>query len=229
MKSGFVLSIALTVGALAAAPAHAFLGSASALMGGGGGGGNVEQDVANFNATFSKALGLIDASGQQLVDALATKEQLAEFEAKRKSLESITDPKEKDAKRAQIRADEGAFIKQAESNKALQDDLKKADAAKKQLVTDASFNYVLGLLQTADLIVSGNNIIKGVAANPMMAIKVLPIKDSLPLIQPLASSIKDSTSSLIKTMQAAEIKATFPSTAKGTEAKAVTTSLRKPK
>ena len=222
MKSSLILSVALTVGTLAATPAHAFLGAASSLLGGGGGGGNVEQDVANFNTTMNNAVNLLNTSGQQLMQALASKEQQAVFEEKMKALSGITDAKEKNAKMVEIQADVSALIKQAETNKAVQEELKNADATKKQFVMDASFNYALGLLQTVELIATGNNIVQGVMANPMMALKVVPIKDALPLIQPLASGIKESTGSLINMMKAADIKPTLPTSAKGVEPKKVT-------
>lgn len=209
MKSSVILSVALTVGALVASPAHAFLGGASALLGGGGG-GNVEQDVAKFNATMATAVNLLNTSGQQLMQALVSKDKQAEFNEKLKSLEGITDAKEKNAKIVAIQADVNAALKQAQNSKEVQEELKKADANKKQFIKGASFNYALGLMQTLDLVVTGNNIIKGVAANPMAALKVLPIKDALPLIQPLAGGFKDTTGMLMDVMKTAGIKAELP-------------------
>jgi hypothetical protein len=208
MKSSVILSVAVTVGALVASPAHAFLGSASALMGGGG--GNVEQDVAKFNATMATAVSMLNTSGQQLMQALVSKDKQAEFNEKLKSLEGITDAKEKNAKIVAIQADVNAALKQAQNSKEVQEELKKADANKKQFIKGASFNYALGLMQTLDLVVTGNNIIKGVAANPMAALKVLPIKDALPLIQPLAGGFKDTTGMLMDVMKTAGIKAELP-------------------
>jgi hypothetical protein len=212
MKSSVILSVALTVGALAAAPAHAFLGGASALMGGGGG-GNVEQDVAKFNATMASALKLVNTSGLQLSQALLSKAKQEELDKMLKSAESTADVKEKNAAIAKFHADLQASAKQAVAAKETQDQLKNATDKKKEFIKGASFNYALGLLQTVDLLASGNNIIKGVAANPMAVVKVVPIKDSLPLIQPLAGGFKDSTGMLMDVMKVAGIKFEMPKTA----------------
>jgi hypothetical protein len=212
MKSSVILSVALTVGALAASPAHAFLGGASALMGGGGGGGNVDQDVAKFNTSMASALQLVNTSTLQLSKALLSKDKQEELEKMWKSAQGMADVKEKNAATAKFHADFQASAKQAVAAKETQELLKNATDKKKEFIKGASFNYALGLLQTVDLLASGNNIIKGVAANPMAVVKVLPIKDSLPLIQPLAGGFKDSTSMLMDVMKVAGIKFQMPKT-----------------
>jgi hypothetical protein len=215
------LATALTA-ALATPLTHGFgLGGLNVLKSTSGS-GNVEQDVSTFLTKLNVANHLLNKSGHQLIMALASKEKQAEFEKRLKALEGVADPKEKNALIAQLQADQAAEIQQLAQNEKVKADLKNASDEKKKNVANASFNYILGMFQAKDLLPIGNTIVQGVASNPLMVVKVLPVKDSIGSISSLVGNMGKSTGSLVDMMKAANIKPVMP-TAANEPAKDVTT------
>ncbi len=207
MKMRRNLVVALVAGAGFATPALAQFGGLGGMLGGGrpAGGGDVGAQVADFLARTA-VLSVTAAGALQSINAaFASEEDLARKRKEQAELNAITDPKEKQARAAQIYQSESAEAEQRAKSGDLQQMVNNLDDAKKKRIGQALFNFGIGLLQAPGLIKSAQGILQGVASNPMMITRAIPVKDAVPVLQKIVSDGGSTIATFIKVARGANI------------------------
>lgn len=214
-----LLVIAITVGfAVNAAPAAAFgLPKISNPLASSSGGGDVGSQVSKFQDSALLSNNLLANSSVYMLRALVSKERGADLQKQLDTINQISDPKEKNAELAKLVASNNSELATLEKNQQTKDQLKKASTEKKKAMGAGLFNMALGLLQVDQLTKSGSDIVSGVSKNPLQGVKVLPVKDTLPVLSSLASNGKSLLDTGLRLAKAADIKPELPTT---TEVKA---------
>jgi hypothetical protein len=177
------LVLALCFGAIHTA--HAQFGSLGKTLGGGSSadaGGDITGDVASF-VTKSAALSALSTRSVTAINsAFSTAEESAKKRAMLESIEKITDAKEKQAKYAEQYASEAADAKKRLDSGAMEKEIGGLSDTKKKQIGTALLNFGIGALQAVDLTKTGQNIVAKVSTNPLNVIKVVPVKDTLPML-----------------------------------------------
>lgn len=204
------LGLALTVNAT---PGHAFgLGKllANNPLTGGGGGNDVGSQVTKFQESAALSNSLMANSSVYLLRALSSKERGAELQKQLDTVNQLSDPKEKNAELAKLVASSSAELATLEQNEQTQQALKQASTEKKKAIGGGLFNLALALYQVNQLTRSGSSIISGVTNSPLEAYKVIPVKDTLPLLSALAGNGKTLMDTSLRLAKAADIKPELP-------------------
>lgn len=209
-----LLVIAITVGfAINAAPAAAFgLPKLSNPLASSSGGGDVEGQVNKFQDSALLSNNLLANSSVYMLRALVSKERGADLQKQLDTINQISDPKEKNAELAKLVASNNTELATLEKNQQTKDQLKKASTEKKKAMGAGLFNMALGLLQVDQLTKSGTDIVSGVSKNPLQGVKVLPVKDTLPVLSSLASNGKSLLDTGLRLAKSADIKPELPTT-----------------
>ena len=207
--------IALAIGAtlaLGSTQLYAWgLSSISNPLGGSSsGGGDVGTQVANFQTSAGLANGLVANSAVNLLKAVSSQQDAADLQKKLDTINRITDPKEKEAEQSKLVASVQAQLATAQANSKTQADLKNASSDEKSAIAKGLFNLALGLLQVSDLSKSGSGIISGVSKSPTDALKVVPVKDTLPILSSLGTNGKTVLDSGLSLAKGADIKVDLP-------------------
>lgn len=208
MKTFKALLTALLVSVYAVIPAYAQLGGFGSMLGGGGsmlGGGGVDPQVADFVKRSVVVSVLASNALAKINSAFDNEEALARRRKELEELDKITDPQEKQARAAKIYESERAEAEKLAKSADLQDRMKNLDADKKKRIGEALFNFTIGALQTPGLLQSGKTILQSVGANPINIAKVLPVKDSLPLLGKIGSDAGSTIATFVKLAQGADI------------------------
>lgn len=211
-KSLTVIACALSL--TLAIPANAFsLGGAlkNPLASSSSGGSDVGSQVASFQESAFTSNLLLANSSTYLLRALVSKERGAELQKQLDAIQQITDPKEKNAELAKIVASNNSELATLEKDKKTREELKKASSEKKAAMGAGLFNMALGLLKVNQLQKSGSDIVNGVATRPTETLKVVPVKDSLPLLGSLASNGRNLLDIGLRLAKSADIKVETPS------------------
>jgi hypothetical protein len=140
--------------------------------------GNVEKDIESFLKTADEAHALTNKSVKVLGDALLTKEDMQKNEADLEAANKLQDVKEREA--AIAKAEEDLQAKLAKVNYAEKSkEMAKLNDKKKNAQVGASmYNFVLGLLKDKELIGKSSGLISSASSNPMMATKLIKVKDA---------------------------------------------------
>lgn len=218
-KTGAWCSLAL-LAALAMGPQQAALAGPFGLpsMGGGSssGGGDVGAQVTNFIQSAALSNALVAQGAVQMLQAVSSQERGAELQTMLDALGSVSDPKEKAAQAAKLVSSLQAETATQMQSQQTQDELKQASVEKRRAFTRGLLSSSLGLLKLADLKSSGQGIMSGVSRNPMDAVKVVPVKDTLPLMTELMSNGKTIVDSALTLARAAGIQAKLPTSSSAT-------------
>jgi hypothetical protein len=175
-----VMSVVVLAMAMSAAPARAWgiKAPAAPSVPSGGGGGATPQAIDAFLGSAVVAEKLVADSSQALFAAVASKEEIAEIQARLEAAQKIQDTKERDAAVKKIEEDQRAVAAKhleasdAEAKVAALDDAKKAQ------VKVGIWNASLGLLKNVDLVAQGKALVSGVP-NPAVATKLGEVKTAL--------------------------------------------------
>lgn len=163
------------------------LGAAIGTGSNGSTGGDIAGDVSNF-VTKSSVLGAISSRSVTAINvAFSSEEQIAAKRAALLAIEQTTDPKEKQAKTAALYESESAEAKRRLDSGEMEKSIGGLDAVKKKKIGAALLNFGIGALQAVDLTNSGQNMLQKASSNPMNFLKLLPVKDALPLLGQVAS------------------------------------------
>jgi hypothetical protein len=199
--------ILVTASVLVASAAHAQFGGLGGFGGGGGGGGggDISADVTSF-VTKSRSLSELASRSMTAINAAFSSE--SDIAAKRAALEAIdkiTDPAEKEAKKAAVYESESAEAKRRLESGEMEKAISGLSDAKKKQVSAAILNFGIGALQAVDLAKTGQGIVQKASANPMSIPKVVPVKDALPLLSKIASDAGGFFVGVIKLAKGANI------------------------
>lgn len=194
---------------LAANAAHAQFGSLGGMLGGAtkgaGSGGDISADVDAF-VKKSGALSLMTAQSLFTINSAFMSDTQAESQrAELAKLAKITDPAELAAKSAAVYKTQSAETDSLMKSGKLEKDISALDADKKKKIGGALMNFAIGALQAADLAKNGQGLVQKTAANPMQLPKVLPVKDSLPLLAQVVSDSAGFVTGLAKVAKGANI------------------------
>lgn len=177
----------LTLGAAIYAPQALAFGLGD-LLGGSKTSSASAVDPDTFIKSALAAEQLMNSSVDLLAGSLVSKTKLAEIEAKKKSANAETDPKEKEAKLSEVKKSEVAAVNEALNDEKAKSDIENMDSQKKQQLGAAAFNFMLALIQDKDLIGQTSGLIRSLSGNPMNIVKLGNIKD-------VASSLSNQISS----------------------------------
>jgi hypothetical protein len=197
---------ALTIAAAFSAPnAMAQFGGLSKLVGGNSSGSTVNPDA--FLESAKSAEKLMTNSVTLLSRSLASKEQAAALKAERTAALAITDPAEKKAKLLEVQKSEIAAVNESISGAKIEDQVKSMDASRKSDLANASFNFILAVLQDKALIEQSSSLVSGIAANPMQLNKLGGIKDAASSVSNQLSAASSIASKMPKIFSAVGIEA----------------------
>ncbi len=179
-KLTLLISTLTVVLSTASMPAHSFgLGNLTAALPGSASASSVSAgDVDAFIQTAKEAELLIDKAADHIFKALANKEEVAKYEAALKAAEEIKDVKEREAKINQIQADRDVSLQKTMASKETEAKVKAMNTKQLANFSNAGFTFMLGLLKDRQLADGSANLVSGVAANPMLAGKLLALKDT---------------------------------------------------
>jgi hypothetical protein len=175
---------------LAANAANAQLGSLGAMAGmsksAGASGGDI---TANVGAFVTKSAALSELAGRSVVAinaAFASDQKLEEKRAALAQASAITNPQEKAAKFAELYKSEQAEAQTLLDSGEMEKRIGTLSSEKKKLIGQALVNFGIGSLQAVELTKTGQSLLQSAGANPMNLPKVVPVKESLPLLSKVA-------------------------------------------
>lgn len=159
---------------------------AFAQLGGMGGFGKKSDDSQSQSTSMSigdwvkiaqEAEALVNKSAEAIAQAVLSKKDNDELDARKKAAEEIKDPAEKKAALAKIAADRNALIADTDT-KAASEKLKKENDAKKiASLGVAVYNFVLGVLKDKELMETSKDVISSASKNPAALKDVGKVKD----------------------------------------------------
>ncbi|MEJ1959297.1 MAG: hypothetical protein WDM70_07600 [Nitrosomonadales bacterium] len=158
------------------------------ITGGGKSSSASSGDPDAFLKTAQAAEVLMGSSLTHLSNSLLAKGKSADFAAQRKAANETTDPKEKEARIAEIQKSEAAAVQAAVSDSNLKENINKMDSSQRAEIGAAAFNFVLALLQDKALSEQASGLISSLSSNPMNIGKLGSVKDA-------ASSVSNQMSS----------------------------------
>jgi hypothetical protein len=157
--------------------AHAQLGGLG-LPGMSKSSGAASVDVDGFLKNAVAAEGLMRSSLDQMIVALASKEQIAQIEALKKQASEKTDAKEKAAIEQEIVKSQTAALNTKDFDKVANEDIKKMDGKQKQKLAGAAFNFTLAVLKDKELVGQSQGVITSLTGNPANLGKLGSVKDA---------------------------------------------------
>lgn len=168
-------------------------------------GGDVAGEVSKF-IVRSAALGELSSRSVTAINAaFSSDEEIAKKRAKLDDISKITDTSERNAKSAALYESESAEGKRRMESGEMEKLIGGLDDAKKKQIGAALLNFGIGALQAVDLTKVGQNIMQKTAGNPMNMGKVVPVKDSLPLLAKVAGDAGGFMAGVLKLAKGANI------------------------
>jgi hypothetical protein len=188
-----------------AAPAFADLGLS--LPGGskGGGGGDIDGQVKAFTEKSAAINNLVYVSLKAINAAYASDEDAKKLAEETKAFNAITDPKEKQAKVAEALKTESAKLEELSKSKDAQEKTKALDKDKQKQVANGVGNFLIAALRATELANDGKSLVQSVATNPTIIGKVLPVKNSLPILLDAAKTATKVIPGFINVLKGADI------------------------
>jgi hypothetical protein len=185
-------ALVIAAGLMAANAANAQLGGFGAMLGSAkpGANANAGADISTDVSTFvTKSAALSELAGRSVTAinaAFASEEQLAAKRAKLEQINTVTDPKEKAAKYAELYKSEQAEAQSLLDSGEMEKRMGTLNSEKKKMIGQALLNFGIGSLQAVELTKNGQSLIQKAGANPMNLTKVVPVKDALPMLGKVA-------------------------------------------
>lgn len=182
-------AVIVAISLLAANAAHAQFGAIGGMLGGSKGAastGDIGTDVTAFMTKSAALSAMASRSLTAINAAFASDEEIAAKRAALAAINQITDPKEKEAKTAELYESQSAEAKRRLNSGEMEQKIGGLDSAKKKQIGDAIMNFGIGSLQAIDLTRNGQAIVRQAGMNPMNLPKVLPVKDAIPLLGKVA-------------------------------------------
>lgn len=192
-----ISAVALAFGASFNASAFG-LGALTGGSSGGASSGNVEKDIESFLQTADEAHALTSKSVKVLGDALLTKEEMKASEDALEAANKIQDDKEREAAKAKVEEELQAKLAKVNYETKAKEMAKLNDKKKNAQVGASMYNFVLGLLKDKELAGKGSGLVSSASSNPMMATKLIKVKDVVASISGQMSNMGQIASGLQK-------------------------------
>lgn len=192
-KTSLMFAVTMSAAFFSITPqAQAFgLGNLTAVLPGSGTSSAVSSgDVDAFIKTAKEAELMIDSAANYIFKAVANKEEISKYEEALKVANSLSDPKEKEAKLNQIDADRDTYLQKSLASKETEAKVKGMNGDQLKHFGNAGFTFMLGLLKDRQLADGSASLISGVTANPMLVSKLVVLKDTASSI---TSQVKSAT------------------------------------
>ncbi|AQR64282.1 hypothetical protein BXU06_03815 [Aquaspirillum sp. LM1] len=136
-------------------------------------------DVDAFIQTARQADQLINQSARLIYLALASQEEKAKHEAAIQAANEISDVSEKKAKLDQINADTATALQKTLNNQETVKTINQMNAAQRKNLAASAFNFMLGLMKDKELAQRSTSLVSGVSSNPMLAPKLVNLKEAV--------------------------------------------------
>jgi hypothetical protein len=165
-------------------------GAAQAQLGGLGGmltgkkavGGDIDAEVRNFVSQSAALSQLASSSVTAINAAFASDEQRKLKAAELEAINKLTNADEQKARMAKLYESESAEAKRLLDSGEMKQRMAGLDGEKKKLIANALMNFGIGTLQAVALTKSGQSLIQKGSADLMSLPKLMPVKDTLPLL-----------------------------------------------
>ncbi|HEX8601517.1 MAG TPA: hypothetical protein VF774_02655 [Pseudoduganella sp.] len=194
---------------MAAGVANAQLGGLGSMLGGAkpgvATGGDIGADVGTFVAKSAVLGELTGQSVTAINAAFASDQEIEGKRAKLADIRKITDPAEKAAKFAELYKSEQAAAQTLLDSGEMEKRIGSLSSEKKKLIGQSLLNFGIGGLQAVDLTRIGQSLIAKAGANPMSLPKVVPVKDTLPMLGKVVSDSGSFLAGVIKVAKGANI------------------------
>lgn len=169
---------------LSASAAHAQLGGLGGMLGGKSAGSSADIS-ADINSFVTQSTALRELTSRSVMAINAAFLSAADSEATRAAYDAvnaITNANEKQAKLNELYESNAAELERRLKSGEAKEQMGKLDAAKKKQIGDALMNFGIGSLQAVILTKTGQSLLQKAGANPMNLTKMMPVKDSLPVL-----------------------------------------------
>ena len=170
--------------------------------------GNIDADVADFVAKTAEMRDIAYASMTTIVAAYADETQLAKMKAEDEELNKKTDAKENGAAKTALIKTREAQLAELQKQKDIGDKTKALSAEKQQKVAKSLFSFAIAALNAPVLMDKGQKIVSGVSLTNIG--KVLPVKDSLPMLADFVKYGGGTMSGFVKIVKGANIEVKTP-------------------
>lgn len=175
---------------MAAGAANAQLGGLGSMLSGGkpsASGGDISADVNTFVSKSAALSELTARSVSAITAAFQSDQEIESQRSKLADINKITDPAEKAAKYAELYKSTQAAGQALLDSGEMEKRIGTLSADKKKQIGNALVNFGIGSLQAVDLTRTGQSLVAKAGANPMDLPKIVPVKNSLPLLGKVAS------------------------------------------
>lgn len=199
--------IATTAAALAVgtAPAHAQLGGLTKLVGGGSGGSISAGDVDGFVSGVMESTKLVWVSATLLEAASKNKDELDKAKAAAKAISDMSDVKELEANKGQLKSS----LKAIDDNQAFVDNVQatyeSASPEQKELIAAAVFNFALGMARNVELADDAPRLLSGIKGDVSLLKKAGSLKTAAELTGLQVKGASSVVTTLPKLMAVAKV------------------------
>ncbi|HRF57114.1 MAG TPA: hypothetical protein PLV58_06930 [Campylobacterales bacterium] len=190
----------------------------SAVGGGGSSSSSISgSDVKGVISSFQDAEKSLFISVDLVNKALADKQEVAKLEELQKTVSSMPDGAEKDAKTKEIQSSSVALAEKTVKSEKASKDAQKLSTAQKQKVAVSTFNILLALLKDKEALSKAQNLVSSISSNPTSAVQFagdLPkLKDIVSTVPNQIDSLTTLGSGLMKLAKTAKISVAQPASA----------------
>lgn len=191
---------------MGAGAAQAQLGGLSGMLGGAkSGGGDIGAEVSTF---VSQSAALSALSSQSLVainSAFMSQEASAIAKAELEAINKLTETGEKNKRTKALYESQSAEAKRLFESGEMKTRMATLDSNGRKLIGNALLNFGIGGLQAVELSRTGQSLVTKAGVNPMNLPKILPVKDTLPLLGKVVSDSGGVIMGVAKLAQGAKI------------------------
>jgi hypothetical protein len=162
-------------------------------------------DVDSF---VSKSAALSELAGRSVAAinaAFATQEQLQAKRAALAAIAQLADAKTRQARYAELYKAESAEAHRLLDSGEMERRMGQLDSDRKKMIAQALFNFALGGLQAADLGRDGQALVQRAAMNPVELVRMVPVKDAIPLLGKVALDATGFLATVAKLARGADI------------------------
>lgn len=206
-----LIAIAIALGAVSSA--HAQFGLPK--IGGGASseksaGGDVSVQIDGFNTDAVIINKTVSMALLQLKAAFDKKVDMAAIQKSAESITKATEAKEVAALASPIIKDEATKMKEQLSDAEAKKRIAELSPEMKKIVATALVNVGVASLKMPDMVDKGKGIIQNVSTNPMMAPKLLPVKDGVALFGDTLPKLPSLVSAGLNLLKEAKVDAATP-------------------
>ncbi|MEW7850236.1 hypothetical protein AB2N08_16200 [Massilia aurea] len=186
--------------------AQAQLGGLGGMLGGAkSGGGDIGASVGTFVSQSATLGALTSQSLMAINSAFLSKEDSAVVKAELDAINKLTNTGEKNVRTKDLYESQSAVTKRLYDSGEMKTRMASLDADGRKQIGNALLNFGIGGLQAVELSKTGQALVSQAGANPMNLPKIMPVKDSLPLLGKVVSDSGGIIAGVAKLAQGAKI------------------------